>query len=217
MGTFSQMSAGSIPAFEWEYVSTVPWWQIGINRNGQSYFSQWLASTTWSPPSPLPPGNYEWSVRGWNPNGLGKWSPLANLVVTSEENPITLTGLRGSYGVVLQACAIDNVVGSYPMTQVGTNPKCWVNNQERGVLSFDQRVRNGAAFSEFQSMTGALPSQWERYATGSGTVIGISVDTGRLGIGSQVFISNPDTGDQRVLFTVTEGGSETRSEAWFRF
>ncbi len=81
------------PPFSWPEVSGATWYQLWINRNGQTYQTPWVeGATTWLPSANgLPGGNYQWWVRGWGPEiGMEAWSTAADFsIVTRAPGAIT--------------------------------------------------------------------------------------------------------------------------------
>ena len=71
------------PAFSWPATPGATWYQISLNRNGQSYMGPWVeGATTWTPANDLPPGNYRWWVRSWSSAaGHGPWSAANDFVI----------------------------------------------------------------------------------------------------------------------------------------
>ncbi len=70
------------PQFSWVAGERAEWYQLQINRDGQSYYSTWLQNIAdWLPTWDLAPGNYQWWVRTWNSSGYGPWSPAAAFLI----------------------------------------------------------------------------------------------------------------------------------------
>ena len=62
------------PSFAWSAGNLATWYYLWINKEGQSYYHQWLQSTAFTPYWDLAAGNYTWWVQTWNANGYGFWS-----------------------------------------------------------------------------------------------------------------------------------------------
>jgi hypothetical protein len=78
------------PQFFWQATSGATWYLVWIVRNGQKYMEQWVQEvTTWTPPSDLPSGQYQWWIRPWGPTiGTGAWSAEARFSI-----PLKLPGV----------------------------------------------------------------------------------------------------------------------------
>ncbi len=87
--------------FYWPPVAGATWYQLVINRNGDSHTSAWVAdATSWTPPSDLVSGDYRWWVRSWGPEtGMGGWSEANDFMVPAEPagvtNPLEPSGALG--------------------------------------------------------------------------------------------------------------------------
>ena len=64
------------PTFSWEGVSGASWYRIWLHRNGAYHYREWTQEETWTPSWNMTdyPGNYEWWVQIWGPDGYGPWS-----------------------------------------------------------------------------------------------------------------------------------------------
>jgi hypothetical protein len=89
--TFLTTSGGDFPdarrpSFTWSAMASATWYQIWINRNGQTYETRWVSgATTWTPSvNGLPGGSYQWWVRPWSPaTGCGAWAGPASFTIST--------------------------------------------------------------------------------------------------------------------------------------
>jgi len=87
------------PQFSWPAVSGATWYQLWINRNGQTHDTPWVqGGTTWTPPNDLLSGHYRWWVRSWGPEiEMGTWSSPASFSLPSSlPGAIALIGPEGA-------------------------------------------------------------------------------------------------------------------------
>lgn len=96
-------SAPVIPEFQWAHDEHSDWYNIYITGANGVILDQWYdvngadiscdeSVCTVSPNIDFSNGNYSWWVMGWNPQGNGEWSDVANFTVDLPA-PATPTGL----------------------------------------------------------------------------------------------------------------------------
>ena len=71
-------------------VTNIGWFNIWINRNGGSYWNQWIQASETTPvstnrsyalPMTLPFGTYQSWIQTWNTDGSGPWSDASDFHV----------------------------------------------------------------------------------------------------------------------------------------
>jgi hypothetical protein len=80
--------------FIWSEDPAADWYCLWVNRNGSTYFSQWVHGTNACTPTNLfTAGNYSWWVRPWNAAGFGPWSSETTFTVPRAGTPVSPVGV----------------------------------------------------------------------------------------------------------------------------
>ncbi len=84
------------PLFTWDAVTGAEWYLVWVGRNGSGYDQKWVSDANWTPPEPLPGGDYSWYVHTWGSGIYGPWSDGADFSIpTRMPGRVTLTSPSG--------------------------------------------------------------------------------------------------------------------------
>lgn len=62
------------PVFSWEPADTAEWYHVAIEKDNTLYYQQWTQQTSLQTDWDFTAGSYTWSIRAWNPEGIGPWA-----------------------------------------------------------------------------------------------------------------------------------------------